>query len=247
MLSSSDSKVEPALKKQKYQDKAIDLDKSEEFDKFFLDFNQNQIYQNNSRDLGDQYEPPSNAEPNDLNEEINKALSTFNEFNQTNSIKLNFKNEANSSATESSSPMDSPGTLTSSVTSNDEEVYADDSKQNPSHRISNVQSNLDDQASMTNMVNQSTLTSIKQSMINTSKLISTFTTLKTTYLKLCKEFNYLLNKFKDNEKIKIELINENNELKHLLMEIIKQRELEKSTTRHKTPISNSRKRKCPSS
>ena len=100
---------------------------------------------------------------------------------------------------------------------------------------------------MKNMVNQSTLTSIKQSMINTSKLISTFTTLKTTYLKLCKEFNYLLNKFKDNEKIKIELINENNELKHLLMEIIKQRELEKSTTRHTTPISNSRKRKCPSS
>ena len=55
--------------------------------KFFLDFNQNQIYQNNSRDLGEQYEPPSNAEPNDLNEEINKALSTFNEFNQL--IRLN--------------------------------------------------------------------------------------------------------------------------------------------------------------
>lgn len=241
MLSPKGSKVEPALKKQKYQDK------SEEFDKFFLDFNQNQIYQNNTRILVDQYETTSNAEPNDLNEEINKALSTFNEFNETNSMKLNFKNETGSSETESSSPMDSPGTLTSSVTSNEEDVFLKDTKKNASHEISDMESKLESNATMTSMVNPSTVTSIKQSMINTSKLISTFTTLKTTYLKLCKEFNYLLNKFKDNEKIKIELINENNELKRLLMEIIKQRELEKSATRNMTPVSNSRKRKCPSS
>lgn len=247
MLSSSDGKVEPALQKQTYQEKTIGLDKSEEFDKFFLDFNPNQAYQINTRDLGEQYETLSNAEPKDLNEEINKALSTFNEFNQNNSIKLPSKGETNSSATESSSPMDSPDTLTSSITSNDEEVYVNDPKRQSSHKVSNVESKVDIQASRKNMVNQSTVTTIKQSMINTSKLISTFTTLKTTYLKLCKEFNYLLNRFKDNERIKIELINENNELKRLLMEIIKQRELEKSATRNKAAASNPRKRKCSSS
>lgn len=80
-------------------------------------------------------------------------------------------------------------------------------------------------------INYSTIASIKRSMIDTSKLISTFTTLKTTYLKLCKEFNYLLNKFNENERIKIELINENNELKSLLTEIITKRELERKEYR----------------
>ncbi|ODV76701.1 uncharacterized protein CANTADRAFT_42470, partial [Suhomyces tanzawaensis NRRL Y-17324] len=75
--------------------------------------------------------------------------------------------------------------------------------------------------------NNSTVASIKQAMINTSKLTSLFTTLKVTYLKLCKEFNYLLSKFNENEKVKIELIHENNELKRLLADIMKEREKDK--------------------
>lgn len=76
-------------------------------------------------------------------------------------------------------------------------------------------------------VNLNTITNIKEAMINTSKLLSLYTTLKTTYLKLCKEFNYLLGKFNENEKIKIELIHENNELRRLLYELIKEREMER--------------------
>ena len=77
------------------------------------------------------------------------------------------------------------------------------------------------------LVNSDTIKTIKRSMKNTSKLVSTFTTLKTTYLKLCKEFNYLLTKFNDNEKIKFELLHENNELRKLLTEIITEREVDR--------------------
>ncbi|GEQ70084.1 hypothetical protein JCM33374_g3760 [Metschnikowia sp. JCM 33374] len=72
-----------------------------------------------------------------------------------------------------------------------------------------------------------TVAMLKRSMASSSRLIGTFTALKTTYLKLCKEFNFLLGKFNENEKIKIELIHENNELRKLLWETIKEKELDR--------------------
>lgn len=138
-----------------------------------------------------------------LDDEITKALKSIDEYDS----KIN-------STTTSSSPeemlFDSPNTISS--TSDDggikqpEKVYA---------------------VPPVSVPNMDTIASIKKSMIETSKFISTFTTLKTTYLKLCKEFNYLLTKFNDNEKIKIDLIHENNELKKLLTQIITERELER--------------------
>lgn len=75
--------------------------------------------------------------------------------------------------------------------------------------------------------NSSTIATLKRAMRDSSRMIGTFTTLKTTYLKLCKEFNYLLGKFNENEKIKIELIHENNELRKLLVDVIKEKELDR--------------------
>ncbi|RLV91920.1 Protein ATC1/LIC4 [Spathaspora sp. JA1] len=82
-----------------------------------------------------------------------------------------------------------------------------------------------------NKINMNTIASIKQAMVDTSKLLGLYTTLKVTYMKLCKEFNYLLTKFNENERIKIELIHENNELKKLLYDLIKEREVEKRKKR----------------
>ncbi|ODQ80091.1 hypothetical protein BABINDRAFT_25760, partial [Babjeviella inositovora NRRL Y-12698] len=64
---------------------------------------------------------------------------------------------------------------------------------------------------------------LKQKMLSTHKLISTMTLLQSTYLKLCKEFNYLLEKFNKNEKAKIMLIQENKELRILLKELLDER------------------------
>lgn len=75
---------------------------------------------------------------------------------------------------------------------------------------------------------------LKRSMASGSRLIGTFTALKTTYLKLCKEFNFLLGKFNENERIKIELIHENNELRKLLYETIKEKELDRK--KYKTEL-----------
>lgn len=75
--------------------------------------------------------------------------------------------------------------------------------------------------------NLETVAVLKRSMASSSRLIGTFTALKSTYLKLCKEFNYLLGKFNENERIKIELIHENNELRRLLWETIKEKELDR--------------------
>lgn len=76
-------------------------------------------------------------------------------------------------------------------------------------------------------VSTNTVLTLKLAMANTSRLIGTFTALKSTYLKLCKEFNYLLTKFNENEKIKIELIHENNQLRKLLVDTIKEKELDR--------------------
>lgn len=72
-----------------------------------------------------------------------------------------------------------------------------------------------------------TVATLKRSIAGSSRLIGTFTALKTTYLKLCKEFNFLLGKFNENERIKIELIHENNELRKLLWDAIKDREMDR--------------------
>lgn len=80
-------------------------------------------------------------------------------------------------------------------------------------------------------VNSDTVFGLKRAMANTSRLIGTFTALKSTYLKLCSEFNYLLGKFNENEKIKIELIHENNQLRKLLVDTIKEKELDRKKYR----------------
>ena len=48
--------------------------------------------------------------------------------------------------------------------------------------------------------NLDTISYVKSLMIDSSKLLGLYSTLKNTYLKLCKEYNYLLTKFNDNEK-----------------------------------------------
>lgn len=72
-----------------------------------------------------------------------------------------------------------------------------------------------------------TVATLKKAMAGNSRLVGSFTALKVTYLKLCKEFNFLLGKFNDNERVKIELIHENNELRKLLVDVIKERELDR--------------------
>ncbi|RCK56502.1 Protein ATC1/LIC4 [Candida viswanathii] len=82
-------------------------------------------------------------------------------------------------------------------------------------------------------VNLDTVSYVKSLMIDNSKIIGLYSTLKTTYLKLCKEFNYLLQKFNDNEKIKMELIQENEELKKLVADLLKDKEMENLNARKK--------------
>lgn len=135
--------------------------------------------------------------PEDLDDVINEALLSVDEY----------KDKSSEKSMGGFSPFDTPISA-SSVT--DEEIESG-KKEKPASPI----------------INLTTLTSIKKSMVDTSKLISLFTTLKTTYLKLCKEFNYLLSKFNENEKVKIQLIQENLKLKNLLSELIINREQDK--------------------
>lgn len=69
-------------------------------------------------------------------------------------------------------------------------------------------------------INMDTVAQVKRAMAETLGLISLYTTLKTTYLKLCKEFNYLLQLFKENERVKMELIKENNQLRQTVAELL---------------------------
>lgn len=87
-----------------------------------------------------------------------------------------------------------------------------------------------------------TVATLKKSIASSSRLIGTFTALKTTYLKLCKEFNFLLGKFNENERIKIELIHENNELRKLLWEAIRDREMDRK--QYKTQLASLEKKKA---
>jgi hypothetical protein len=206
--------------------------------------------------------PQKESAPQDqLEDEINQALLSFNEYNE-NSEGMEYliapakesqritSISPDCSASNEGSPFDSPNSLTnSSVTSNEYEfskslqtnkktikdepvpecdlLVPTSQTQLPASSTHLVTSPTQLVSMPSTTVNAATVVSIKQSMINTSKLTSLFTTLKVTYLKLCKEFNYLLTKFNENEKIKIELIQENNELKKLLTEIIKDRELDR--------------------
>lgn len=141
---------------------------------------------------------PPPPQPLTLDEEIKLAIMTLDNESPIESI---------TSLTEPSE-FDTPATVETDQTNDD-----------------NIQQQ--QQLLLPDKVNIGTISSIKQAMVDTSKLLSLYTTLKTTYLKLCKEFNYLLGKFNENEKIKIELIHENNELRRLLHELIKERELER--------------------
>lgn len=175
-------------------------------------------------ELGPEAVPKENAPQDKLEEEINQALMSFNEYNSegVEYMIVPKKEQPSTSispectASNEGSPFDSPESVSnSSVTSNEYEFKQHFPTARPEDH------------GPPPTINADTVMSIKQSMLNTSKLTSLFTTLKVTYLKLCKEFNYLLAKFNENEKIKIELIQENNELKNLLTEIIKDRELDR--------------------
>lgn len=80
--------------------------------------------------------------------------------------------------------------------------------------------------------NIETVAALKREMIDNSRLIGTFSVLKSTYIKLCTEFNFLLSKFRQNEEVKMKLISENNELRKLLHDVIKERELDRAKYRH---------------
>lgn len=111
------------------------------------------------------------------------------------------------------SPNDSPFETfikQESVTSGDNEKSYEQQRKQPS-----------------SVICANTVATLKRSIAGSSRLIGTFTALKTTYLKLCKEFNFLLGKFNENERIKIELIHENNELRKLLWDAIKDREMDR--------------------
>lgn len=206
---------------------------SADFDKFMLDLEHQPIY--------------SQAPP--LEDEIDQALKSFMNLagkepapismqmagiTNATSEDAKFTDLSSTASPINQSTFDSPNNLTNaSVSSHEEEA---------SKATNIIKNEPFPQAIQQPHAIASTVTAIKRSMADTSKFISTFTTLKTTYLKLCKEFNYLLSKFNDNERIKIELINENNELKSLLMEIIKERELERK--RHRQgDLLGSRKRR----
>ncbi|KAK6200914.1 uncharacterized protein RJT21DRAFT_29167 [Scheffersomyces amazonensis] len=155
-------------------------------------------------------------EESKLDDEINRVLSTINGFednaissHNNDDILLSSTSSATTTINDKNSPFDSLSDENIGSSATTDTTFNENDNQNNSK------------------INPDTVMTLKQSMISTSKLISLFTTLRTTYLKLCKEFNYLLTKFNDNEKIKIELIHENNELRNLLTEIIKDREIEK--------------------
>lgn len=162
----------------------------------------------------------------------NSDLATkMNNSSSSDNLLSNSASVLSSSSTPSNLLFDSPDTATSVLSHEDDqmkkhEIRSDEIQQGNFDKQEQKSPDFE-QTEKTSPVNLSTIASIKLSMLNTSKMISTFTTLKTTYLKLCKEFNYLLSKFNDNERIKIELIHENNELKKLLTTIITQRELER--------------------
>lgn len=149
-----------------------------------------------------------------LDDEISKALQSMDYDSKLLHASL--------SSPEDLSPFDSPPNTVSSTS-------------DVSHVDSDCKLQQKDAHAPQHTINLDTVRDIKRSMVETSRVISTFITLKSTYLKLCKEFNYLLAKFNDNEKIKIELIHENNELKKLLTQIITERELEKKMLAKQLP------------
>ncbi|CAH2354811.1 protein Atc1p/LIC4 [[Candida] railenensis] len=161
-----------------------------------------------------------------LDAEISKALASINEYNT---------NPSTSSSPEDLSPFDSPNIVSSSSDLSNQEIHEGQQKGEGSNddKRPTVQIPLTSMAFEAPTVNMDTISTIKSKMLDTSRFISTFTTLKATYLKLCKEFNYLLTKFNENERIKIELIHENNELKKLLTQIITERELERKKNSRK--------------
>lgn len=148
-----------------------------------------------------------------LDAQINDIFDEFNDIILANHMKTNIASETSPNDL---SPFEPNEHTNSSITSTEEVPL----KKQP--------------APQEDTINPATVFSLKKAMADTSRLIGTFTTLKTTYLKLCKEFNYLLSKFNENEKIKIELIHENNQLRKLLVDTIKEKELDRK--KYKTDL-----------
>ncbi|KAK6460493.1 hypothetical protein DFJ63DRAFT_229362 [Scheffersomyces coipomensis] len=186
---------------------------------------------------------PNDNEDGKLDDEINRVLSTLNDFNEHIPIPTQQEAEEQTSSFPSQfHDLLEPLTSTSSIKTGSG-LETDNEGRSPFDSVVDGTNQTDEsnttvfnegnEPHLETKINVNTVMTIKQSMINTSKLISLFTTLKMTYLKLCKEFNYLLQKFNQNETIKIELIHENNELRKLLMEIIKDREIERKDLKAK--------------
>ncbi|KAL6450140.1 ATC1 Protein ATC1/LIC4 [Candida maltosa Xu316] len=106
--------------------------------------------------------------------------------------------------------------LTSTTTTSKEEVQEE---------VSPIDLNNDQQ-----LTNDNTVNYLKDLMINNSKTLGLYSLLKTTYLKLCKEFNFLLKKFNENEKIKLKLIEENELLKQMINDLLDSNSNQSSTT-----------------
>lgn len=151
-------------------------------------------------------ETPEPSSGSDLDDEINAALLSVGQF--SGGLDLDPGNSPFSSLTDDR-------TRDSSVTSEDNE----DRTKGEAHAISDTN------------IDYETVAAIKQAMQLTLSLNLLYTALKATYLKLCREFNYLLGKFNENERVKLALINENNELRKLLTRIVKEREIERNEQR----------------
>lgn len=224
MIANKGADEEPLLKKLKVDHSSCNSDEymnDEALEKllFDLDRDKSGSFTRYDKDTNDGI--CSNGD--NINDEIEKLLSLDQIEMGTNDDSVHERSKPNGNTSKTTQFTDSP--------SNSSPFDS------PVETVTTNTSVCDDENKHTSMIpaepkiNKNTISSIKKSMMDTSKFISTFTTLKTTYLKLCKEFNYLLSKFNENEKIKIELINENNELKNLLMEIITEREMEKRKAR----------------
>lgn len=149
---------------------------------------------------------------NGLNSQIDDIFDEFHDFINSDD-NINTTNASDTSPKDLS-PFETNETSHSSITSSDEV---------PDTKLS--ASNID------STVNKETVCGLKRAMAENSRLVGTFTTLKSTYLKLCREFNFLLAKFNENEKIKIELIHENNQLRKLLVDTITEKELDRKKYR----------------
>lgn len=167
-------------------------------------------------------EKPQERHHDILDAEIEKAFLQLHDFHSVPQLEFPDSRSSTPTVFDRSEQYHS----TSSVTS--EELDTDKLYTEKLHK-SNIHSSEKPQPLQPQSIqpNLETVTLLKKSMGDHSRLLGVFEVLKTTYMNLCKEFNYLLGKFNDNERVKINLIHENNQLRQLLIDTIKEKELDR--------------------